>query len=35
MSYLILALHILALVLAPGTLRWVLAPMWGAAQRWP
>ena len=31
MSYLILALHTLALVLAPGALRWVLAPMWGAA----
>ncbi|MFP4395403.1 MAG: hypothetical protein ACLFTI_09085 [Anaerolineales bacterium] len=31
MPYLIFALHLLALALAPGALRWVLAPMWGAA----
>ncbi len=31
MPYLILSLHLLALALAPGALRWVLAPMWGAA----
>ena len=31
MPYLIFVLHTVALILAPGTLRWVLAPMWGAA----
>jgi hypothetical protein len=31
MPYLILTLHLVALALAPGALRWVLAPMWGAA----
>lgn len=31
MPYLVLVLHLAALVLAPGALRWVLAPMWGAA----
>lgn len=31
MPYLIFVLHTVALILAPGTLRWVLAPMWVAA----
>jgi hypothetical protein len=31
MPYLILTLHIMALILAPGALRWALAPMWLAA----
>ncbi len=31
MPYLIFALHLLGLVLAPGALRWFLAPMWLSA----
>jgi len=31
MPTIIFAIHLSALILAPGALRWVLAPMWGAA----
>ena len=31
MPYIIFTVHLSALILAPGALRWVLAPMWAAA----